>query len=186
LEYRFALRQLTLVERGIRRVAHARLTAIDGNQFLGNARITSGHCIQLLHAPAGRHLIGATPGVGPAAALSGAGSTVGSTGCSGSTNLSQSGAPYDGGGIPGDASVSCAPTRGLDVSGPVTLRSSVGRAGIPLGSTELGGAGLSAVAPVPAPSGFSLVSSPGKPASLATSFQGNAQAFQSSLSGTPL
>jgi hypothetical protein len=40
------------------------------------------------------------------------------------------------------------------------LRPSIGRAGIPLGSTELGGAGLSSVAPVPAPSGFPLVSSP--------------------------
>jgi hypothetical protein len=103
----------------------------------------------------------ATPGISPAAPLSGAGSIFGNTGCSGFTNLSQfSGAPFDGGGISGGASTSCAPTKGLDVPGPVTLRASIGRFGIPLGSTELGGAGLSSVAPVPAPSGFPLVSSP--------------------------
>lgn len=103
----------------------------------------------------------ATPGISPTAPLSGAGSIFGNTGCSGFTNLSQSsGAPFDGGGISGGASVSCAPTKGLDVPGPVTLRPSIGRAGIPLGSTELGGAGLSSVTPVPAPSGFPLVSSP--------------------------
>ena len=103
----------------------------------------------------------ATPGISPAAPFAGAGSILGNTACSGFTNLSQSsGAPFDGGGILGGASVSCAPTKGLDVQGPVTLRPSIGRAGIPLGSTELGGAGLSAVTPVPAPPGSPVVSSP--------------------------
>ena len=103
----------------------------------------------------------AAPGISPATPLSGVGSILGNTGCSGFTNLSQSsGAPFDGGGISGGASVSCAPTKGLDVPGPVTLRPSIGRPGIPLGSTELGGAGLSLAAPVSAPSGFPLVSSP--------------------------
>ncbi|MGZ3327808.1 MAG: hypothetical protein ACXU85_11670 [Xanthobacteraceae bacterium] len=51
-----------------------------------------------------------TPGISPAAPLSGAGSILGNTGCSGFTNLSQfSGAPFDGGGISGGASTSCAP-----------------------------------------------------------------------------
>jgi hypothetical protein len=63
----------------------------------------------------------------------------GNSSCSGFTNLSQSsGAPFDAGGISADTSFSC----------------------VPLGSTELDGAGLSAVAPVPAPSGFPLLSSP--------------------------
>lgn len=103
----------------------------------------------------------ATPGISPAVPLPFAGSASGNAGCSSFTNSSQSsGAPFDGGGISGGASVSCAPTGGLDVSGPVRLRSSVGRAGIPLGSTELGGGGLSAVAPVPGPPGFPRVSPP--------------------------
>jgi len=104
----------------------------------------------------------AAPGMSPAAPLPGAGSISGNTGCSGFTNLSQSsGAPFDGGGLSGGASVSCVPTKGLNAPGPVTLRPSLGRAaGIPLGSTELGGAGLSPATPIPAPSGFPLVSSP--------------------------
>jgi hypothetical protein len=62
----------------------------------------------------------------------------GNASCSGfSTLLQSSEAPFDGGGISADASVSCALTKDLDVSGPVASRSSVGRAGIPLGSTEL-------------------------------------------------
>jgi hypothetical protein len=103
----------------------------------------------------------ATPGISPAASQPFTGSAVGSTECSSFTNSSQSsGALFDGGGISGGASVSCAPMGGLDVSGPVRFRSSGTRAGIPLGSTELGGAGLSAVAPVPGPLGMPRVSSP--------------------------
>ena len=207
LEYRSAHRKLTLVERCIRRVAHARLTSVDENRFLGNARITSGHWIWLLHASDGRNRLGLVqprPRSGDDARLAAAfrhgrnvtaelwvwfdrasggnsagidgnrdarhqpscptvrcaGSTRGNTGCSSFTNLSQSaGAPFDGGGLSGGASVSCAPTKGLDVPGPVTLRPSIGRGGIPLGSTELGGAGLSPVAPVAAPPGSPVVSS---------------------------
>lgn len=102
----------------------------------------------------------ATPGISPAAPLPGSGSTLGNASCSSFTNLSQSAAaPFDGGGISGGASVSCSPTKGLDIPGPVALRPSIGRAGIPLGSTELGGAGLSPLAPVAAPPGSPVVSS---------------------------
>lgn len=119
----------------------------------------SGSTVSLVGIPLGSTEI-ATPGISPAAPLSGAGSMLGNTGCSSFTNLSQSaGAPFDGGGLSGNASVSCAPTKGLDVPGPVTLRPSIGRGGIPLGSTELGGAGLSPVAPVAAPPGSPIVSS---------------------------
>lgn len=56
LEYRFALRKLTSLERCIRRVVHARLTTGDANQFLWSARITSGLwiscCTPLLAATA--------------------------------------------------------------------------------------------------------------------------------------
>lgn len=103
----------------------------------------------------------ATPGLSPAAPPIGVGSTFGNPACSGSGNSSQSsGAPFDGGGFSGGTSVSCAPAGDMSASGPVLSGSgsSVGRVGIPLGSTELGGAGLSSAAPVPAPSPF--VSSP--------------------------
>ena len=103
----------------------------------------------------------ATPGISPAAPLPGAGSTFGNTDCSGSSNSTQSsGAPFDGGGISGSASISCGPTSGLITSGPTVSGSGARRAGIPLGSTELGGAGLGSAAPVPAPPGSPLVSSP--------------------------
>jgi len=103
----------------------------------------------------------ATPGLSPAAPLAGAGSTFGNSACSGSTNSAQSsGEPFDGGGLSGSASVSCAPTGDFNGSGPNLSGSSVGRAGIPLGSTELGGAGLSSAAPVPAPPVSPIVSSP--------------------------
>jgi hypothetical protein len=119
----------------------------------------SGLTVPSLGVPLGSTEI-ATPGISPPAAPSGAGSILGNTRCSSFTILSQSaGRPFDGGGLSEDASATCAPTKGLEVPGPVTSRPSLGRAGVPLGSTELGGAGLSSVALVPAPSGYPFVSS---------------------------
>ena len=59
--------------------------------------------------------------------------------------------PFDGGGMTGTASGACGLTGSSSLAGPASASSgggmgsasSVGRAGIPLGSTELGGGGLS-------------------------------------------
>jgi hypothetical protein len=107
----------------------------------------------------------ATPGTSPAAAPSGVGPTLGTTSCSDSSNagVQSSGASFDGGGISGSASSSCATTATTnvtDASNPTASTSLVGRAEIPPGSTERGGAGLGSVAPVPAATVSPTVSSP--------------------------
>jgi len=85
----------------------------------------------------------ATPGISP---LNPAQST---TACAGSGNASSSGALFDGGGLSGTSSTNCAGSTSAVSSLPST--STVGRVGIPLGSTEIGGAGISPSVPVPGP-----------------------------------
>jgi hypothetical protein len=86
-----------------------------------------------------------TPGTSPAPS-----SAMGAIGCSspgGST--SQAAAPlFDGGGMAGAASSGCAGTGAGGSSMPALSTLRAGRAGIPLGSTELGDAGLSPTPPV--------------------------------------
>ncbi|WP_426614452.1 hypothetical protein [Bradyrhizobium sp. McL0616] len=100
----------------------------------------------------------ATPGVSP---LNPAQST---TGCAGSGNAASSGALFDGGGLSGGTALSCSDSRIPSSALPST--SMVGRVGVPLGATELGGAGISPIVPVPGsnlPGSASSAAGPGNP-----------------------
>jgi hypothetical protein len=124
----------------------------------------SGSTVQPAGVPLGSTEI-AAPGISPAAPPSGAGLNPENTNCSNSINsgVRPSGASFDGGGISGSASSSCvttATTNSAGTSNPSAATSSAGRVGIPLGSTELGGAGLSSVAPVSTATVSPIVSSP--------------------------
>jgi hypothetical protein len=81
-----------------------------------------------------------TPGISPAPS-----SAMGVIGCSGVGGpTSQTVAPlFDGGGTAGAASSGCAGTGSVGSSTPAESTLRVGRTAIPLGSTELGNAGLS-------------------------------------------
>jgi hypothetical protein len=94
----------------------------------------------------------ATPGISPVAPSQ---SALMET-CAGSDGARSSGTPFDGGGISGTTSLSCADSR--NISSPLPSPSSIGRAGIPLGATEIGGAGISPAAPVAGPGLSSSVS----------------------------
>jgi hypothetical protein len=83
----------------------------------------------------------ATPSISPISPSVGAGMET----CAGSNAAALSGAPFDGGGLSGNASLSCADSR-LPLS--LLPSSSAGRVGIPLGATEIDSAGVSPVAPV--------------------------------------
>jgi hypothetical protein len=87
----------------------------------------------------------ATPGTSPAPS-----STMGAMGCSSAAGpTSQAAAPlFDGGGMAGAASSGCTGTGAGGASMPALPTLRAGRAGIPLGSTELGDAGLSPAPPV--------------------------------------
>jgi hypothetical protein len=86
-----------------------------------------------------------TPGTSPAPS-----SAMGAIGCSSAGGpTSQAAAPlFDGGGVAGAASSGCAGTGAGGSSMPALPTLRAGRAGIPLGSTELGNAGLSPAPPV--------------------------------------
>jgi hypothetical protein len=86
-----------------------------------------------------------TPGTSPAPS-----STMGAIGCSSPGGpTSQASAPlFDGGGMAGAASSGCAGTGAGASSMPALSTLRAGRAGIPLGSSELGDAGLSPAPPV--------------------------------------
>ncbi|MBR0782200.1 hypothetical protein [Bradyrhizobium iriomotense] len=85
-----------------------------------------------------------TPGISPINPVQGM------TNCAPSGNAGSSGAPFDGGGLSGSSSLACA--NGTASQSPLPpSTSTVGRVGIPLGSTELGGAGISPFVPVPGP-----------------------------------
>lgn len=87
----------------------------------------------------------ATPGISPALPSPSVGSASASGNCSGSSQSSQS--TFDGGGLSGGSSA-CIPPDAANASGRSTTTFSVGRSGIPLGSTELGSAGLSPAPPI--------------------------------------
>jgi hypothetical protein len=70
-------------------------------------------------------------------------------GCPGSGNAASSGALFDGGGLASGSSTTC--TASTTAVTPPPSSSMVGRVGIPLGATELGGAGISPAVPVPTP-----------------------------------
>jgi hypothetical protein len=99
----------------------------------------------------------ATPGISPVTPSQ---STLMES-CAGFDGARSSTALFDGGGM---SSLSCADSQ--TISSPLPSPSSIGRVGIPLGATELGGAGISPVAPVagPSPSGAaSPITDPGNP-----------------------
>jgi hypothetical protein len=87
----------------------------------------------------------ATPGIAPVDPMQSAGTGT----CSGTGNARSSGALFDGGGLSGSTSLSCADARNPAISTPFSP--SAGRAGTPLGATELGNAGVSPLLPVPDP-----------------------------------
>jgi hypothetical protein len=86
-----------------------------------------------------------TPGIAPVVPSQNAGAAT----CTDFGNARSSSALFDGGGLSGGASLPCAGSKAAPSSAPPL--SPVGRAGIPLGATELGKAGISQLAPVPAP-----------------------------------
>jgi hypothetical protein len=99
----------------------------------------------------------ATPGISPVTPSQSA--LVGT--CAGFDGARSSTAPFDGGGMP---SLSCADSQ--NISSPLPSPSSIGRVGIPLGATELDGAGISPVPPVAGPSlsgAASPITDPGNP-----------------------
>jgi hypothetical protein len=85
----------------------------------------------------------ATPGISPINPMQS------TTGCVGSGNPSSTGALFDGGGLSGTSSTNCAGSTAA--ASPLPSTSTVGRVGIPLDSTEIGGAGISPSVPVPGP-----------------------------------
>lgn len=90
----------------------------------------------------------ATPGVSPVAPSQ---ATLMES-CSGFRGARSSPALFDGGGISGATPLSCADSR--NVSSPLPSPSLIGRVGIPMGATEIGGAGISPAVPVAGPGLF--------------------------------
>jgi hypothetical protein len=100
----------------------------------------------------------ATPGISPVSPSQSAGFST----CAASDGASA--APFDGGGLSGTAPLSCADSR-IPLS-PLPSPSTVGRVGVPLGATELGGAGISPFTPVDGPGlsgSANPITSPGNP-----------------------
>jgi hypothetical protein len=115
---------------------------------IGSARSTS--------VPLGATEI-APPGISPVSPSQSAGPAT----CAASDGPS---ALFDGGGLSGSASLSCADSR-IPLSS-LPSPSTVGRVGVPLGATELGGAGISSFTPVDGPglsSSANPTTSPGNP-----------------------
>jgi hypothetical protein len=86
------------------------------------------------------------------------------TSCAGSDSAGSSASPFDGGGLSANAPLSCADSQ--TPSSPLLSPSAVGRVGIPLGATELGGTGISPLAPAARPNLSNSTSSttgPGNP-----------------------
>ena len=73
----------------------------------------------------------------------------GSRSCAAPATAKSPGALFDGGGLSGNISLSCADERLPPSALPSS--SSVGRVGIPLGASEIGGAGISPSLPLPGP-----------------------------------
>jgi hypothetical protein len=79
----------------------------------------------------------ATPGISPI--VPSQGSVLES--CAGTDGAQSPGVPFDGGGMSEATSLSCADSR--SISSPLPSLSSIGPVRIPLGATEIGGAGIS-------------------------------------------
>jgi hypothetical protein len=91
----------------------------------------------------------AIPGTSPVLPQSGASMSFGNENC---FIASKPGAVFDGGGLPGNSSTGCGARGTTSIVRPTTsTSSSVGLSGVPLGSTELGSAGLSPALSLPLP-----------------------------------
>jgi len=98
----------------------------------------------------------ATPGIAPVIPSQ----NMGAGACSDLGNARSSSALFDGGGLSGSSSLSCA--GGGNAPPAASSLSSAGRVGIPLGATELGNTGISPLSPVPGPTQpSSAVAAPG-------------------------
>jgi hypothetical protein len=86
----------------------------------------------------------ATPGIAPVIPSP----NMGAGACTDLGNARSSSALFDGGGLSGSSSLSCA---GSGNASPSASSPSAGRVGIPLGATELGNAGASPLSAVPGP-----------------------------------
>jgi len=87
----------------------------------------------------------AAPGISPASPSQSTGMAT----CAIPDDAGSPGAPFDGGGISGSPSLSCADSQPLQ--SPLPQPSLNGRAGIALGATELSGAGISPAPPATSP-----------------------------------
>lgn len=100
----------------------------------------------------------AIPGTSPVLPQSGANMSFGNENC---FIASKPGAVFDGGGLSGNSSTGCGARGTTSIMRPTTsMSSSVGPIGIPLGSTELGSAGLSPALSLPLPTPSAIGSSP--------------------------
>ncbi len=121
---------------------------------LGSAR---GSAIRPAGIPLGSTEL-ATPGTSPVLPQSGAAMSFGNENC---FTASKPGAVFDGGGLSGHSSAGCGAHGTTSIVRPMTsTSSSVGPIGVPLGSTELGSAGLSPALSFPSPASSPVGSSP--------------------------
>jgi hypothetical protein len=132
---------------GIARVGPAIAQTTPGLQPFNRMGVTSplaAHSTQSAEIPLGSTEI-ATPGISPLVSEQSALTPA----CAGPYGAGSSAAPFDGGAISSATSLSCADNR--NTSSPLRSPLSIGRAEVPLGATEIGGAGISLAEPVAGP-----------------------------------
>ncbi len=118
---------------------------------------TTGSAIRPAGIPLGSTEL-AIPGTSPVLPQSGTGVNFGNENC---FVASKPGAVFDGGGLSGSSSTGCGARGTTSIVRPMTSTSStVAPIGIPLGATELGGAGLSPALSLPLPASSPIGSSP--------------------------
>jgi len=133
---------------GIARVGPAIAQTTLGLQPFNGMGVTSplaAHSTQSAEIPLGSTEI-ATPGISPLVSEQSALTT---TACAAPYGGDSSAAPFDGAAISSATSLSCAENR--NTSSPLRSPLSIGRAEVPLGATEIGGAGISLAEPVAGP-----------------------------------
>ncbi|MGY3617302.1 hypothetical protein ACVJGD_003498 [Bradyrhizobium sp. USDA 10063] len=135
--------------------------ATPGVQPFSNLTSPFGSATGSVVRPAGIPLAStelAIPGTSPVLPQSGVNMSFGNENC---FIASKPGAVFDGGGLSGNSSTGCGARGTTSIVRPATsTSSSVGLSGIPLGSTELGGAGLSPALSLPLPTSSPIDSSP--------------------------
>ena len=122
-------------------------TTTPGLQPFDGMGVTSPLAAQSTHSaeiPPGSTEI-ATPGISPLESEQSALTTA----CDAPYGAGSSAAPFDGGAVSSTASLSCADSR--NTSSPLRSPLPIGGAEVPLGATEIGGAGISPAEPVAGP-----------------------------------